>query len=421
MIELATKACFYIFGYSSVLTFILFLGLFAAVYFLAKKNKNKKCWLFVFSITPALVWALRLLSNDYFLSDDFDHFMLLDKMNFWQIFVRGITANNIWAFHRLFTAFWLFKAINILFGTNYNAFVLVNLALHIANAYLLTLLIKKRVKNDYLVSSLVFIFSSYYLTWISNIHELVAGFFFLLAFLDIISKKHKIRSLIFYTLAVFSKEITFLLPLGYLFYPKVNLKSKIKENKLLYILFVIFLTVFIHDFLKFGSHETGSGYELVSGLGSIASNFAYYIQSRIPFLKGAFILLLFLIIPFWSSFFYLILILPVLLLGKATSYYSYIPFMFIFAGLAERLDLLFKNKINYFVLSLAVLAVFIFQINVPFQENCFLIQFPRVHARKAAMEKVVEMIKRGDNDFDKLNSAEVFEIVSNKYYLPFLK
>lgn len=420
MYQLATKACYFIFGYNSILTFVLFFGLFLTVYLLTRKAKNKPVWLFVFSISPAIIWAIRLLLNDYFLSDDFDHFLLLDNLNFWQIFIKGVTADNIWAFHRLFTGFWMFKLVYVIFGTNYYAFVLVNLSLHIVNAYLLTTLIKKRVKNSYLVSIIVFIFSSYYLTWISNIHELVAGLFFLLTFLDLTSNKHKIRSVIFYFFAVFAKEITFLLPLGFLFYPKFNL-NKIKQNKVLHILFVVFLAIFIHDFIKFGNHEKGSGYDLVTNLNPILNNFAFYITARIPLLKGIFVILPFLVIPLWSSVLYILLIAPVLLLGKATSYYSYIPFMFIFAGLGERLNIIFKNKALYLTIILAALAVFVFQINLPFQESCFLIQYPREHPRKIAMEEVVNIVKAGDFNFDKLNSAEVYEIVSNKYYLPFLK
>ncbi|MFA6533528.1 MAG: hypothetical protein WCT22_06080, partial [Patescibacteria group bacterium] len=212
---LVTKACYILFGSQPLFVLLIYTLFILLVYFFSKKIKNNKIFLFVVSITPLLIWAVRLILNDYFLSDDFDHFVLVSKYSYWEIFTKGISANGIWAFHRLFTSFWLFKLIHSIFFINYYAYVIVNLIIHIANAYLLTKILRKITNNIYTVSISIFIFSSFYLTWISNIHELLAGFFLLLTFNLLFNSKHLFLAIITYILGIYSKEIIFILPVCY--------------------------------------------------------------------------------------------------------------------------------------------------------------------------------------------------------------
>jgi len=427
---LVTKACYILFGSNPVFVSLIYFLFLLLIYFLNKKFKNKGLPLFFISVTPAIFYLIKLLLNDYFLSDDFEHFVLISKYSYWEIFLRGISANGIWAFHRLFTSFWLFKLIYSIFKTNYYAFATVNFILHIGNLYLLTLILKKVFKNMYVTSILVFISSFHYLTWISNIHELLAGLLFLSTFYLMFNTKHRILPIITYIFGIYSKEIVFIFPLCYtmflIFYnnyvKKVNLKKLILDLKPFFIIFFLYLIVFVKDFYKFSNFATGSGYDLIFKLNTVFIHLAFYLGDRIPLFSGIFGLIIFvLLITFYdlskkklilTSLYvsFLALIFPVLFLSKNTSYYSYIPSFFLIIIIGVFLNK-FKNKpVLLSLLLTSLLLVFVFKTNIKMQENCFLIQFPRIHSRRQAVEDIVN----GKEN----NSGEAKWFLENNY-LPY--
>jgi hypothetical protein len=429
---LVTRACYLLFGSKPIFVTIVYFLFLSLVYFLSKRLKNKGLFLFIISITPAILYLIRLLLNDYFLSDDFDHFVLVSKYSYLEIFIKGITANGIWAFHRLFTSFWLFKLIYSIFKTNYYAFAIVNFCLHVLNLYLLTLILKKIFKNIYVTSILVFIMSFHYLTWISNIHELLAGFFFLSTFYLTFNSKFKVLPIITYILGIYSKEIVFIFPLCYVLFlvfynnyvKKIDLRKLTLGLKPFFVIFLLYLVVFIKDFYKFTNFTTGSGYNLIFKLNTLFSHLSFYLTDRIPFILGIFgflvftlIVLLydivkkkFIIIPLYISF--IALIFPVLLLSKNTSYYSYIPSFFLIIIIGVFLNKFEKMSTLLSLVFASLLLVFVFKTNIKLQENCFLIQFPRIHPRRQAVE---DILKGKEN-----NSDEAKWFLENNY-LPYFK
>lgn len=430
MEELVTKTCYILFGSNPFFVTSVYFLFLLVIYFISKKLKNKEPFLFIVSILPLIIWAVRLILNDYFLSDDFEHFVLISKYSYWEIFLRGITANGVWAFHRLFTGFWLFKLIYSVFFTNYYAYVIVNLIIHVVNAYLFSKILKKVTNNIYIVSISIFLFSSFYLTWISNIHELLAGFFLLLTFNLLLNSKFLFLSIISYILGIYSKEIIFLFPVCYflflVFYnnyiKKIDLAKSMKKLTPFFIIFLIYLGVFINDFIKFSNYAEGSGYDLVVNSKNILNHLAFYVDDRIPIFAGlagliifSLIILLFdlihkklILIPLYFS--YIILLVPVLFLNKNTSYYNYVPFVFLVIIIT-----VLTNKFKYlnFPFSLiltAIMLVYIFKTNIKLQENCFLIQYSRTSSRREAVEDIVN---------NRTNTSDEAKWFLENNYLPY--
>lgn len=427
---LVTRSCYILFGSNPVFVFFVYIFFISLVYFLSKKFKNNGLFLFIISVTPAILYLIRLLLNDYFLSDDFDHFVLVSKYSYLEIFLRGISANGIWAFRRLFTSFWLFKLIYSVFKTNYYAFAIVNFILHIGNLYLLTLILKKVFNNIYITSILIFISSFYYLTWISNIHELLAGLLFLSTFYLTFNTKHKILPFITYILGIYSKEIVFIFPLCYtmflVFYnnyvKKINLKKSILDLKPFFVIFFLYLIVFVKDFFKFSNFQTGSGYDLIFKFNTIFNHLSFYLGDRIPLFFGIFGLVIFtlfvvfydlikkklILTPLYVSF--IALIFPVLFLSKNTSYYSYIPSFFLIIIVGVFINMFKKMQLPLLLVITSLLLVFVFKTNVKMQENCFLIQFPRIHVRRQAVEDILN---------GRMNNSEEARWFLENNYLPY--
>lgn len=453
---LATKFCYYLFGINPLVVTAVYSVLISLVYFISNKLKPHKKILFLFlvAILPSLFFAVRLILNDYFLSDDYDHFALSGTLSFFEMFKKGVMADNLWAFHRLFTGFWFFKFVNTLFGTRYEAFVLANLLVHLLNTYFLFSLLKRITKNVFVVTICTFIFNSFYLTWISNIHEYLAGFFFLSTFLvlyKLVFERNKsnlkliLLSSFTYVLAIYSKEVTFVLPytfVAFLIFLKNYSKQKehksikilevLSKLKLIFSLSLIYLFVFIKDFTRFSSFSKGSGYDTIFELGSVLERLSYYISDRLPIFSGLFGLIVLLVIifgfdlikkklilvPTFAS--YVMLIFPLLFINKYTSYYNYIPLIFLVIMLIVFLEKVSLNK-YIFIISTALLLVFGIKHNVPTQENCFLIQYPRELARKTAIKQVVKRLENGETISDKeLDEMDIRWFVSNNYYKYFL-
>jgi hypothetical protein len=248
-----------------------------------------------------------------------------------------------------------------------------------------------------------------------------------------------------YVLGIYSKEIVFLLPFCFLLYYlyAINIVKKrsgkfldiidvIKKIKLFFGVSLYYVWLFLRDFSKFSKYETGSGYDTVYKINSVLNHLLFYISDRIPLLYGTvgFVVLLaavtffdiyhkkIFITPLLASFF--ILLAPVLFLNKATSYYSYVPFIFLVIIISVILNKIYIKNLT-FIFIVAFLFVFILKINKQFQENCFLLQFPRQHPRRTAVEKVVQEAATGDLTIEKLESDEARWFVENNYLKYFIE
>jgi hypothetical protein len=116
------------------------------------------------------------------------------------------------------------------------------------------------------------------------------------------------------------------------------------------------------------------------------------------------------LLPLYAS--YIMIILPVLFLNKNTSYYNYVPFMFLIMIVLVIIDKFKKYPLPISAVFLAFLLVNIFKLNVNLQENCFLIQFPRTSARRKAVEDVVN---------NRVNTSDEAKWFLENNYLPYFR
>lgn len=439
--QVFTKVCYYLFGVN-ISSFIIFFLLAFLILAVLRKNGGYIKYLVV--LLPPTVIFLRLLLNDYFLSDDFDHFKVVSKFSFIELFIKGLTTNEVWAFHRLFFAFWVFKLIFMLFGTNYYAFLTFNFLLHLVNLFLFERLLSRIGGERFIKILVLFLFGFYYLGWVSNIHELLAMFFFLITFNFglklVLDKKVSYKKTISimaltYFLGVSSKEVVFLLPysliLFLLFYhnyvKKINLRKSFYKLLPIFAISLVYLLYFAVNFSAFSEYEAASGYKSVLTIQNFLDHVSFFLSERIPiltnvsnlsiwFMVGVILYDYFrkklLLTPLYVSF--LIILTPAAVLTKYVAYYSYIPSIFlytlvfvvlfeIYKRIRQTLD---KGFVQDAVLSSisSFVIVFVFSINLVLQENCFLLQYPRDHARKVAIQRVVTTV---EGELSRTNGVEV--------------
>lgn len=352
----------------------------------------------IFILLPPLVLFVKiLLNNPVFLSDDFEHLQLVSGNSYIKIFQLAMSPAGIWVGHRVVLGFWLFKAIFDIWGSNIIPYVTVIFILNSINILLLYNFLKKLLyaKTSALFA---FIFGFFYLSWISNIHELLAALFILLnlmffmKWIESSKKKYFCYSVVFYVLALFSKEISFLAFFPMLGIYLLNNKKNLKPKHSLAILATIFGTYTIFyasGFLKYFNGSSG-GYSMGFSLTGLFSNLDFYVRQI--FSVGAFSWLLMFLIIFLLFYFknyvgllfslsYLLFIFPILFfVAHRAPYYNYIPLVFLLTGIGALFqDVLKKfpktnNKI--LILGLILFIIGVFGIDRKLMDSCFLILFP---------------------------------------------
>jgi hypothetical protein len=363
---------------------------------------------------------------------------LVRENSYFGIARQAFLGNGIWVGHRIVGAFWLFKALLQIYGANVVAFLANNFILHSLNVVLFYFIVQKIKKTPIAVVT-AFVLGSFYLTWISNIHEILAATFVLLSTLFWIRSlegegRTKALSIGFYILAILTKEITFVLPLplGLLaLYKKQQSKHNLDFASIcrrltpFLVIFLIYLFTYASDFLGYKDLPSQDSYKIGINPASIAGNILFYGVYLFPVVKvsllalpGLFLVFILfdlvnkklLVTPFLISFF--IFLGPALLFEKRGAYYYvYIATFFLFIGLTLLLEKIYasaaaflKNKPRiwmkiftvYFVL---ILLLGIFKLDKLFLDNCFLVQYPWENNNKQIVLRLVgkieEQIKQG--------------------------
>jgi len=432
-----SKFCYYAFGLSFPLNLLYLVPPLIFYRQLVKLFKNNYFRIFFILIPPTIIF-IKLLRNDpFFLSDDFAHLNLVSNYSFLEIAKNALTR-GIWVGHRIFAAFWVFKGIFHIFGTRVEAYLFLNYLLHALNLIIFYKIIEKIKKGTFISVFITFILGTFYLTWISNIHELMGGTFVLLTlyfwfkFL-LEGKKYNWVSTVFYLLAIFSKEITFLaVPALFLFsvffhfnFKKLNLRKVTKGFSPLLVIFLFYSIFYASTFLGYSRLPSDAGYKMAFSLGLFLKNLLIYTSMLVPVLKsiwgrGIILLLVFLgfdlvkrkplTTPFILSYF-LFLIPPSLFANRISNYYTYIPSFFLFFALAlifwefSKLKV-FSNKLVV-VLSIFIVALGIFGAGKLFMDNCFLIQFPWKKEYKGAFLSLAKRIDQMTLDGKLIAGSEI--------------
>lgn len=418
------KICYYLFG--------LRLPLFAAIFVLSVIFRKQILYLFfknkyapyLLIAIPSVASFINILFNDpFFLSDDFDHLLLSFKSGYLDILKRAISPEGIWLGHRIVTGFWLFKLIYDFFGANIYPYISVIFLLHLTNVFLLFNLIKIFVKNRVIPVAFSFLFGFYYLNWNSNIHELLGGLFVLLTLIFALKRinsgrngpKYSAISLASYLLAVFSKEITFLIfptiVLLYL-YKKEFKKRNFRYLGILSLMFVLYLTFFATGFLRYFGFSSGykMGFDLIIIGGNLWEYLTMYsgaFRSFAPLMVLA--MAAGLVVSFgksgWTSFIFVVgfftLIFPALLFSERTSlYYIYTSGLLLFVGLAVIFEDVFGLFRSYYlkVLILVFCLIFVFDVDIKLRDNCFLILSPWGKSQKQEFLVFISKIEGFEKD-----------------------
>ncbi|MFX1449383.1 MAG: glycosyltransferase family 39 protein [Promethearchaeota archaeon] len=181
--------------------------------------ENNKYYLLILTILCSILILFSSNINDFFLSDDFIFLFYSHFFTFW--------TNPLLAIRPFATI--IFEVQNSIFGFDPQGYHIINIGIHILNSYLVFFIINELTNNEKtsFIGSLMFacfpIFSESVI-WISAQFDLWMTAFILLSFFFYLKyhKEHRliwlILSLIYFSLAIFSKEIAIVFILIYFSY-----------------------------------------------------------------------------------------------------------------------------------------------------------------------------------------------------------
>lgn len=436
------QTCYYLFG----LKLPLFLNYFLPVlvfYRLLEKLFEKWYFRAFLICLPAVFILIKLLRNDFFFqSDDFAHLKIAAEYSFGEVFHRGMGRQAIWGFHHIFLGFWLFKFVFIFFKTNLEAYLFTNFLLHILNIGVFYQILRKIEKGQMFSVLITFLFATFYLSWISNIHELLASLFFLLTILFWIlwitktKRNFYFAALFSYLLAISSKEITFILPIILVLFSvfwqnyilKVNFRKKWRGFLPFFALMIIHFLVYGKVYLNFFSSK-GDGYSTSFDFSVFLKNFLVYLSQVMPIIDESLLrlsvfLLILVVFDFLKKklivlplfFCYLFLLSPPSFFErKIASYYAYIPSIFLyflFFVLSREIFLFFKRRklsgklFNIYLVLIILLGVF--KIDKFLMDNCFLTLMPWENPHKNALFKITAKIEEKFKEGGVKEGDEIF-------------
>lgn len=414
---LTSKICYYLFGVKPLIgAAIVFLWLA----FGKKIGKlfNNKFFRILFVSLPAIIIFIRILVNDpFFLSDDFDHLRFVYGSSYFGMLQIVLSRSGFWVGHHMILGFWVFKFIYDLFGTNIYPYVTVTFLLNLASTLTFFVVSGEFIKNNFVRTTVTFLFGFLYLSWISNIHELLGAIFLMLglyAFMKWI-KNRKITygflTILFYILGIFTKEITFLLfpfmIMIYLYLRKWHiLKKDLKVLAPLALIFGLYSIFYASTFL--GYFGQASGYKMGFDPIEIFYNLAFYLKYVLPGIGSFFNLALVMLAAlygyclyrkdYWPAIFlsgFLIFISPVLLFSdRVSSYYGYIPVIFLFVSFGKIGELFRFIKKPVLAVLVAAVFLYVFLIDKVLMDNCFLIVAPWPNQTRQQFLSLISDVKR---------------------------
>lgn len=400
------KLCYYLFG-GSFYHYLVWIFAGIVLYKPVSRLIKRDFFPILLISIPSILYFGKYLNDYFFFSDDLAHFNLVSHNSYFQIVKQALSSGGIWVGHKIILGFWLFKALFDFFGLNTGVFVFVIFVLNLVNVFLLYFVLAKfKIKRG--ISILFsFLFGNLYLYWVSNIHELLAGFFvlgslyFWLSLIKTNKNKYLAFSTLFYIFAFLSKEIAFLLPFA-LFAATVvynNLVKQIKIKHYLKKLLIMFSVLIIYSligasgFLNYFGIEKGLGYSMSFSLKVIYENLLHYITVLLPIINYSWVGLLLIILAFgiFDYFNKKLLTMPLFLIflmflgpallfnARQAPYYLYIPSFFLFIAfsiLFNRLKLFSRNRIIGIFLVIFLLFE-VFNVDKNMMDSCFLIQYPQ--------------------------------------------
>ena len=170
-------------------------------------------WLFLLSLLALSMLHLwfAVQSGDYFSGDDFAVLAYFKTHSVYSAIPDFLSHGDIWGFRKI-TGYIFFAGLYRLFSAQPLPFILFNHLLHTGSVLLVFLIVFRMSKDGFKAFFSGLIFNSLYLHYFSNIHEYSAVFFALLSVYTYLVSRLRV-SLMLFILAIFSKEISVVLPL----------------------------------------------------------------------------------------------------------------------------------------------------------------------------------------------------------------
>ncbi len=430
----SARSCYFLFGFNKIPFYLHYLLVGLIFYNPLKSILKTRLGRLSLIILPCLVIFIRLTRNDFFFqSDDFAHFRIVADYSFWQIFLKTMTE-GYWGFHHIFIGLWIFKLVFMFFGVNFWAYSYTILIFHLINIILFYLILTKINHRDFFNVLTAFIFSTFYIRWISGVYELAYATFVLLSlyfwlrFLMVSEKKYWILSLMSFFPALFAYEKAAFLPLALflfsIFYhsylSKINLKKIFITLIPFFLIGGLHLLVYGRTYLLFLNLAATNGYKVTLSFSVFLNNNLIYLTQLIPFIEYSIpkLLIFVLIIICFDLWKKKLLLIPlflcfILLISyasfldhKIAPYYAYTPSIFLYILLfvlfseiyqaispafKKNRKIIFKAVNVYFVL---VIALGIFRLDKFFLDNCFLTQFPWPNPHHVALNSITAKINK---------------------------
>ena len=175
-----------------------------------------------------VAWWAR--NNWYFASDDYGALEYVTKFSWWGMVWRAYTTGDPWGFNK-FLGYWAIKVFWGMFGVNWRYWLTGMYVANLINLLLLYFLVKRLTGSKLWGVVAALLLGKFYLNWVSNLHELVAGTGILVGTIgwiginkQLVDVRYPIRKrLIWYGVAVggyiaamAAKEVAILLPVFWL-------------------------------------------------------------------------------------------------------------------------------------------------------------------------------------------------------------
>lgn len=445
------KICYLSFGFNKFLYLQYFIIVYPFFNTIKKKLKIPFFQLLIISFPPAVIFLKVLLNDPFFLSDDFAHLDYSYIHSYLEIANQAIFGGGIWVGHRIITGFWLFKIIFDLFGINIFPYITAVFLLNLLIVLLFFKLLKKLKISTNVSLLTTFIFGFMYLTWISNMHELLGAIFVITSILLWLSFLENKKTPIFlgstfsYILAFLSKEITFLLApfMILLFMTKNGRSSKYKGQLLiLLIIFVMYTLFFASGFISYFGIDKSDGYRMEISLANILKNLQYYLFLLSPYKYFIFGLTVTTLLRdlvkkklealIYILAFFAFIAPPLLFLDRTSSYYLFLPSIFVFVAFSyvfqdvfNLLKTKFKKRLyKIAVILVTVLILVLFDTERKLMDICFLIQKPWQNELRTTLSNIdlrtpnefegnkyeVQLTEKEDNKLKELQGSESLKL-----------
>ncbi|RJQ34151.1 hypothetical protein C4566_02385 [Candidatus Parcubacteria bacterium] len=291
-------------------------------------------WL-VFLFLALLIYGAIL--NDFFLSDDWHWFYLAQQRSVdWQILLTNYAGQKAGGSYNPFLFLFYKFAFSIL-GLKYFWYHVVSIVLHSFNALLVFILAKKifnlgkigKSHNWGVVAGILFLIwpvSVETITWIAAWAHVLPVSFYLLTLVSYFSyrlenrKSYIYYSLLFFILALLTKEISITLPIIILLWEIYFYSINKKNKQAIFYLPVYFVLLVAFFILRYISTAIVFGYY---GQQELQFTFAKWVATLVPFISELFTFS-FLRIPAFKAVYYLTNPLAIFVLVILASYFYYL-------------------------------------------------------------------------------------------------